>query len=212
MNNFTGCCFSILLVTNCFAEPATSPLPAHLIKVTNENNPKCVEYVLYKGEIYCSLVTMGKTPVDPKILGYEKQNIIFDDRAWKAGWGKNTKEISTVEYIPVQDNIDHWNELITTQFIPHTTTTPSHYADKFIDNLNKSGITSTFSVIENKGNQLIFEFKVDKPVNLQQDEIQKVVTEKNGMYILHYVMKQHDMGEKNRQKWIGNMKKSSVKE
>jgi len=57
---------------------------------------------------------------------------------------------------------------------------------------------------------LIFEFKVEKPLNLQQDEIQKVVKGKDGMYVIHYAIKKSDMGEINRKKWIDNIKKSTL--
>jgi hypothetical protein len=213
MNDFTKYCFGIVLATHCFAESASSSLPSGLIKVTDENNPKCIEYVNYQGEMYCSLVALDKSPVDPQIISYEKQNIIFDHRPWKAAWGKNTSRISTIEYIPIGDDIENWNELITTQFIPGLTNiTPDQFGNRFFDNLKKSKVTFTVQLIENKPNRLIFEFKVSKPSNLKQDEIQKVVKGKDGMYILHYAIKKADMDEATRQKWIDNIKKSSIKD
>lgn len=213
MNYLTKCCFGILLATHCFAESASPSLPPDLIKVTDENNPKCIEYITYQGEMYCSLVALDKTPVDPQILSYEKQNVIFDHRPWKAAWGKNTPQISTIEYIPMGDNIENWKELITTQFIPGLINiTPDQFGNRFIDDLKKSKVTFTVHVIENQPDSLIFEFKVNKPSNLTQDEIQKVIKGKDGMYILHYAIKKSDMGEANRQKWIDNIKKSSIKE
>ncbi|CEG58460.1 hypothetical protein [Legionella fallonii] len=213
MNYLTGCCVSLLVVANSFATPATSPLPANLIKVTNQNNPKCIEYVTYKGDMYCSLVVIDKTPVDPKILSFEKQIIVFDHRPWKAVWGKNTQELSTVEYLPVGDNIDDWKELVTSQFIPGLTTiTPAQFGEHFIADLKKSGVNFTVNTLVNQPDLFIFEFKVDKPSNLQQDEIQKVVKGKNGMYLLHYVIKQANMSDDNRNKWLENLKKSTVKQ
>lgn len=214
MNYLTGGCFFALLVTNYWATAASSLLPSNVIKVTNQNNPSCVDYLTYHGELYCSQTALDKNPVDPKILSYEKQNIMFDDRPWKAVWSKNSPQITTVEYVPWGDDINNWHELITTQFIPGThSKSPSSYTDQFMAELNKAGITTTFKVFENQTNkQVIFEFKVDKPENLQQDELQKVTIGKNGMYILHYAIKKQDMGEENRQKWLGNLRKSSIKE
>jgi hypothetical protein len=103
--------------------------------------------------------------------------------------------------------------LITTQFIPGLTNiTPDQFGNRFFDNLKKSKVTFTIQLIENKPNRLIFEFKVSKPSNLKQDEIQKVVKGKDGMYILHYAIKKADMDEATRQKWIDNIKKSSIKD
>lgn len=211
MNYLTGCCFSLLVVTNCFAEPVASSLPPGLIKISDKTNPKCVDYVTYQGEMYCSLIALDKTSVDPQVLSYEKQIIQFDNRAWKAAWGKHTDQISTVEYIPVGDDINNWNEMITTQFIPDSSLRPDQYGDNFLNNLHKSGVTFKVNAIENKPDQLIFEFKVEKPNNLQQDELQKVVKGKGGLYIVHYVIKQADMGKENREKWIANIKKSTLK-
>lgn len=212
MNYFTGCCATLLLTSHCFAAPATSPLPADLIKVTDQNNPKCVEYVTYKGDMYCSLKALDKTVVDPKILSFEKQNIVFDNRPWKAAWGKQTPEISTVEYIPVEDNINDWKELVTTQFIPGSNImTPAQFGDHFVDDLKKSGFVFTFKTVVNQPDMLIFEFKIDKPSNLQQDEILKVQKDKDGLYIIHYVIKQANMSEENRAKWVDNLKKSTIK-
>ncbi|MCL9684686.1 hypothetical protein [Legionella maioricensis] len=213
MNDLTKYCLGMVFATHCFAESASPSLPPGLIKVTEENNPKCVEYITYQGEMYCSQVALDKIPVDPHILSYEKQNIIFGHRPWKAAWGKNTPQISTIEYIPIGDDIENWNELITTQFIPGLINiTPTQFGNRFLDNLKKSQATFTVHAIENQPDSLIFEFKVSKPSNLKQDEIQKVVKGKDGMYILHYAIKKPDMGETARQKWIDNIKKSSLKE
>jgi hypothetical protein len=213
MNYLTGCFLGLLVTTHCFAEPVSTPLPPNLIKVTKESNPKCVEFIVYQREIYCSLVALDKAPVDPQILSYEKQTILFDNRPWKAAWGQNKQQISTIEYTPVGDDIDNWKELITTQFIPGLNeVTPAQFGERFLDGLKKSGIIFTVHSINNQPNQLIFEFRVEQPINLQQDEIQKVIKGKAGMYILHYAIKGSDMGEVNRQKWIANIKKSTLKD
>ncbi len=212
MHYLTGCCVTLLLTTHCFAAPAIPPLPADLIKVTDQNNPKCVEYVTYKGEMYCSLKALDNTPPDPKILFFEKQNVFFDNRPWKAAWGKHTLEISTVEYLPVGDNIDDWKELVTTQFIPGLTTiTPAQFGENFVADLKKSGFIFTVNTVVNQPDMLIFEFKIDKPSNLQQDEILKVQKGKDGMYLIHYAIKQSNMSEENRTKWLENLKKSTIK-
>lgn len=212
MNYLIGCYLSLLALCPCYAEPAGSTLPPNLVKVTKGNNPQCVEYVSYKGEMYCSTVAMNNTAVDPKVLTYEKQNVQFDNRPWKPAWGQKTNAITTVEYIPVGDSIDQWKELITTQFLPGLKeVTPAEFKKRFIANLDKSGITYTINTIEEKPEQLIFEFKVTVPVNLQQDEIQKITQGKDGLYILHYAIKKSDMSKENRQKWINNLKKSTLK-
>lgn len=212
MNYVARSCLGVLIAMNCFAESVNSLLPSNVVKVTKENNPKCVEFVVYQGELYCSTVVMDKELIDPQVIQYEKQNAHFDNRPWKAAWGKKTDQILTVEYIPAGDDINNWNELITSQFIPSKESiTPVQYMNLFKDNLRKSGVLYQFNVIEEQSNQIIYEFKVDNPKNLIQDEIQKVVKGQDGIYILHYATKKSDMGEADRKKWVDNLKNSTLK-
>lgn len=211
MNYLKGILGCALLTTNSFAIPA---LPSNLIKLAKDANPKCVEYVVYNNETYCSLTPLGpaaSTPVSPDILKDEKQNIQFDNRPWKAAWGKQTPEISTIEYIVVGDDINNWKELVTTQFLPLKNVTPVQFGEQFLENLSKSGVKYTVDEIENTPTQLIYEFKVQSPDNLQQDEIQKITQGKDGLYVMHYAIKTSDMDDSNRKTWITNLKNSTLK-
>lgn len=202
----------VVLINLLIAVPAVAEPPSGIIKVTPENNPKCVEYVSYHDEMYCTTKAVENTAVDPNILSYEKQRIVFDDRAWKAAWGKSTEKISTVEYLPLGDDINNWNELITSQFIPAPAqVTPKIYTDYFIDNMKKSGIKANFHMIKETPEQILIEFNVDKPSNLAQDELQQITKGPLGLYILHYAIKKPDMGDVERSKWIKLLQQSTVK-
>ena len=213
MNPVIGWFLSIFMAMNCYANLSSSTLPENVVKVTKENNSNCVVYLTYKGDMYCSIVALQDDATSPEIVTYDKQNIHFDNRVWKPAWGQKTNAVWTVEYIPAGDNINQWNELVTSQFMPGMEEmTPTQFKNKFIDSLNKTGVTYSINTIDDQPNQLIFEFKVTVPENLQQDEIQKITRGKNGIYILHYAIKKNDMSKANRQKWIENIKKSSIKE
>jgi hypothetical protein len=191
---------------------AAGGLPPNVIKVTEKNNPKCIDYLTYKGEMYCSLTAMDSEPMDPQLLSYEKQTIQFDSRPWRAAWGKHGDSITSIEYIPVGDNINNWHELITSQFIPgFSDVSAKEWGKRFFESLEKTGIVYTTQVIENNGSVFLFEFRVQKPQNLRQDEIQKVVKGPDGIYVLHYAIKKEDMGAENRAKWIKNLKASALK-
>lgn len=187
--------------------------PASLIKVTSENNPKCVEYYQYQGELYCSTKPLDTQPVDPHIKDQEKLKIVFDGRPWEAAWGKATPEFTTIEYIPTGDNINQWRELITSQFIPASQKklTPIEYANYVVENLNKSGFKPVVTFLKKTPEQVIFEFRITEPENQRQDELQMAIKDINGLYILHYVTKEPDMGQKNRDKWVKNFQESKVK-
>ncbi len=213
MNHLIRYGIGVLLAGSCYAATSSSSLPSNAVKVTKKSNPDCVEYIVYQNELYCSLTPLGKATVEPGIIAYETQNIQFDKRAWKAVWGEKNNAVSTVEYIPVGGNIDRWNELVTSQYFPGLEdVSAKEFKKRFIANLDKSGISYSTNVIDEQSGQIIFEFKVTVPANLQQDEIQKIIKGKNGIYVLHYAMKTANMSKENRQKWIENLKKSTIKE
>jgi hypothetical protein len=186
---------------------------ADMIKVTAKNNPKCVEYYNYKGELYCSTKSSKTKPVDPSIIKEEKINIVFDDRAWHVAWGEKNKSSSTLEYIPIGETIEDWHELVTSQFYPdiQDKITPSGFASFEIDQLKSAGFNSIVTYIKETPETVIFEFRIESPKNQIQDEIQKISVGKSGLHILHYAIKVPDMGEKNREKWIKNLSLSTPK-
>lgn len=204
--------FFILIYSSCYAVPTESSLPAEVVKVTKENNPNCVEYYNYHGNTYCSYMTINTKPMDPKLLSHEKQNIHFDSRAWKAVWGEHKNAITTIEYVPVGQTINQWNELITSQFIPGLSdVSPQEFAHRFLADLKKSGVVYTSKIIDKQKTYLILEFQVQQPSNLQQNELQKIVKTDEGIYVLHYAVKKSDMGDKQRQAWLKNLQNSSLK-
>lgn len=212
MNYLTFIVLSFLLCSASNAVNADSALPPNVVKVTKENNPNCVEYYTYKGQMYCSLMTIDTKPLDPQLLSYEKQKIEFDNRVWKAVWGEHKDAITTIEYIPMGQNINHWSELITSQFIPGLpNVSAKEFANRFLADLKKTGVIYSAHFIDKQAKSVIFEFQVQQPKNLQQDELQKVVKGSDGIYVLHYANKKEDMGSNNRQKWITRLKNSTLK-
>ncbi|KTD21245.1 hypothetical protein [Legionella londiniensis] len=187
---------------------------SRLIKVTKENNPDCVEFYTYKGELYCSTTPIETDAIEVNILQDERQNIVFDTRVWKAAWGKKSEQFTTIEYVPENENIHNWHELITSQFIPgiQDQITPIQFVESEIEQLKASGLTLKTAIIKQSPDEVIFEFRVTAPQNLIQHELQKVSKGKDGLYILHYVIKEKNMGKDKRNKWIKNLKESSIKE
>lgn len=202
--------FCLLFMSlNAYAE---TTIPANLIKVTKENNPHCVEYVTYQGEMYCTKEPIDNAPVDPKLVALEKQKIQFDNRPWKSAWGKEKGLNLTLEYIPMGDTINQWQELVTSQFFAGLTEVSAQdFANSVIKQLQQTGFTIETSFIEQGPNQVILEFKVKDPVNMRQDELQKIVRGKDGMYVLHYAIKKADMGAENRAKWLLLLQQSSLR-
>lgn len=188
--------------------------PSTLIEVTADNDPSCVEYYNYKNTLYCSTTAQDTKPLDPALKDAEKLDITFDDRPWKLAWGKKDSRGTTIEYVPAGDNINNWNELVTSQFFPgmQDDIELQKYANGFIDELKASGYKPIVSFHEKTPERVIFEFRLEEPDNQIQDELQMVTKDDKGIYVLHYVIKKSDMGEENRNLWIENLKNSSIKD
>ncbi|WP_419418870.1 hypothetical protein ACNVED_09965 [Legionella sp. D16C41] len=188
--------------------------PNNLIKVNNTNNPQCVTYYHYQGEVYCSTVKLPTSDsyISETVKNSEQQHIIFDHRLWQAAWGKQDN-ITTIEYIPSDENINNWHELITTQYIPKSIKeiTPKEYLDITLNSFKREELNPKIIIHEQTPQEIIFEFQLSSPANLVQDELQKITQTPKGLYILHYVIKKSDMGENNRQMWLNNLKASTIK-
>lgn len=184
---------------------------SELIKVTQQTNPACVEYYNLQGDMYCS--TRALNPSVKVNLADEKQKIMFDNRLWQAVWSKKNSKITTIEYVPAGDNINNWKELITSDFIPSRSKklSPAEYMYAFLLDLQKAGFKPLVTLLYRTLDEIIFEFRIEEPSHMQQDEIQKIVTEKDGLYILHYVIKKADMGKDEQKKWINLLKQSKIK-
>lgn len=189
--------------------------PSSLIKITDKVNPKCVEFYVFQNETYCSTKALStNVPVHSDLKKFERQTIFFDNRVWQAAWGQQSETITSVEYVPAGDNIDDWKELVTSQFIPNLQQEVSlkQYANSIIDNLQKTGLNPAITIIEETPEQIIFEFRITAPTNMQQDELQKIILGNDGFYVLHYVIKKPDMGENLRTEWLKNIRASSIKQ
>lgn len=200
-----------LLMTGSYRVDAA--VPEGLVKITGKANVACVEYYSYQGESYCSTKALGSEKVDPAVKTYETQIIQFDDRPWQAAWGKNTEQDVTVEYVPMGDNINDWHELVTSQYFPgiQDKVTPKKLAEMIIDGMKKAGYDPIVTFHQESADEVLFEFRIEKPESQQQDELQIIRRGKTGMYVIHYAIKVADMPEKTRALWIKNLTSSTIK-
>ncbi len=211
-----GCSFLIFCCSLYLAHNiayALDTLPPHAMKVTNKDNPNCINYFTYKNELYCTSTFIKTNPIDPHLLAQERQHIVFDNRTWHAAWGEHKAHITSIEYVLAGQSINNWHELITSQFIPGLpSVSAKEFAQRLFADLKKSGLVYTARILEHSKNSVLLEFQVQQPQKLQQDELQKIVKGVDGFYVLHYAIKSADMGEENRKKWRTNLLNSSVKD
>ncbi|QMT59891.1 hypothetical protein [Legionella sp. PC997] len=181
----------------------------NMIKVTPENDTQCVQYYLYKGVLYCNSTT-DSNPIDSQIRNYEQLKISFDERPWKMAWGNKNSIGTTIEYVPAGDDINHWLELVTSQYFPglQKKTSLKQFANTLIKNLTDLGYQPIITFHENTENRVLLEIRIEKPENQIRDELEMLIKDNNGIYLLQYVIKKSDMGNENRQRWINNLKNS----
>lgn len=213
MGKILGFISILCLILVSFLAKAFPFDPDSLVKVNSGNHVNCIEYYTYKGELYCSPTAQNSQHVNPNIKEYEKLNIAFDERAWQLAWGKSTGSITTVEYVPGGDSIEHWKELITSQYFPNlqNKASPKEFADLIVQDLKDSGFKPIVQFLQESPEQVIFEFQIKSPKNQIQDEIQMITKDNKGLYVLHYVVKKTDMGAETRAKWSRNLMDTKVK-
>jgi len=183
-----------------------------LLKVDSNNKSKCVEYYLFKNELFCSEKAISEQGNKIDLEKYEKLKIVFDDRIWKPITSQSKDNISTVEYIPEDSDANSFNELLTSQYIPNLPShiSPKDFADLEIKFLKKDSPKLTYKFIEEKPNEVIFEFVILEPQSEQQHEIQYIRKKGKDLYVLHYVKSGKNMGETTKEKWINRMKQSTI--
>lgn len=203
----------VILLLFCCPLLAKAFDASKLVRVTATNHAKCVEYYTYQGSLYCSVIAQSEQPFDPSLLQHEKLNLVFDERPWRAAWGKSDANIDMIEYVPQSDDILNWNELVTSQFFPglQKRVTAKQFAELIIKNLKDQGFKPIVTLLEETQDQVLFEFRILAPEAQVQDELQRVIVDDKGLYSLHYAVKKADMGQKERGKWAQNLKRSTIK-
>lgn len=204
---------AILLLLSFISVSSFAEVSADLVAVTVKTKEKCVEYYNKGGILYCSTKALSTTPVSPDVVNNEKQKIVFDERPWKFAWGKKADYITTIEYVPMGQDINEWKELVTSQYFAQVppNVSPRSLAERIINDLKKTGFDPIITFHEVTQDKVVFEFRMEKPANQIQDEIQMITKGNDGIYILHYVIREFDMGKTNRDKWLQNFSKSTLK-
>lgn len=134
----------------------------------------------------------------------------FNDKIWKLDFQEASNHSILAEYVADGETAQYWTQLFTYQQLKKrlpTNVTPRDFADHVDAGLKGKGLKYTFQVLSSSPSEAILEFRIKSPKTAQQDELQRVIKMKGGVYvILHYVIKKQDMGNKERGQWINNLK------
>lgn len=205
----------VLIMSSMFGLSAYADVDLNkLQKVDSTNQSKCVEFYLSKSSIYCSTEALspGQQKVDSQ--KYEKLNLVFDNRVWKPIFTEDKGDIVTVEYIPADQTVNNWQELVTTQYIPNlpNNVTLKDFVDLEIQFLKADVKKVETKTLDDQPDTYIFEFTILEPQNEQQHEIQYLRKQGNSMYITHYVVRNANMDEKVKNEWIERFKSATIRQ
>jgi len=172
---------------------------------------ECVEYFVQNGKNYCSTTPLSANDGGISTRNYDVMDVKFDGRPWVPAWGKQADNLTVVEYLVNGDDINHWQELVTSQFMPglNLKTTPMDLSMFIQSNLEKTGHQFAFNYFLQTPNDVIFEYKIAEPS--PENEIQRILSTPKGFHVLHYAVKKADMGDAERNKWITLLKQAQPK-
>lgn len=131
--------------------------------------------------------------------------LMLNNQLWRLDFTGKNKTMLIAEYVKKSENVHNWTELFTyqkiTQALPKTVTAKV-FAENIEKQLSEMKITFIFNTIKSTDDEAIIEFRISKPKNMAQDEIQRIVRKNGTLYIVHYVTKQSDMGDQARNEWL----------
>lgn len=133
----------------------------------------------------------------------------FDHDVWELASQNQTSHSIIAEYVTNGETMQNWTQLYTYQQRrkPDTNnTSPREFAERVDTSLKGKGLDYDFKILSSSPDEAMLEFQIKKPVASQQDEIQRVIkTDRNIFVIMHYVIRQSDMGADARKQWIKNL-------
>lgn len=134
----------------------------------------------------------------------------FENQIWNLSGQEQSPRSISAEYVTGDESASNWTQLFTYQQMVNPlppTVTPHDMANHVEQNLKQKDIHYTFKILSATDDEAIVEFQITEPTNLQQDELQRIIKTKKGIYIImHYVTRQLDMGMHMRNTWIANLK------
>lgn len=150
-----------------------------------------------------------------KALGFPlKEAIIIPmptdelQQRWKLGHDAVLPDSLIFEWIPKNEDIDNWSELLSIQYFRFNgdvkSQTASEFVQRFLKLINKQfpGVTST--IFKESPDDVSLEWIISNTKQGQpaQEELVRVITTKEGLSRLAYTKKGSDLSQSERNKWL----------
>ncbi len=210
--------YLLIIVACMLALPAFSDVPtaSDLIKVTKNNKANCVEYYIVKGTMYCTnKAFQSAQPVIPaNNVASERQQLTFDSREWVAAWQQHSSSVTAVEYVVKGDNINSWEELITTQWMPNLQRKMSarQLAVLTLNGYKKRNESVRINNLDSTSSKdITFEIAILLPKAEIVHEVHRIYEALDGIYSVIYAKRTRDMGDKQRDAWAARLKQAAPK-
>lgn len=140
--------------------------------------------------------------------------LTFDNQQWKIDNADKNETMLIVEYTTDNQSVHDWTRLLTYQELLHklpSDVSTEVFARNIEAQIKQLKLDAKFTIIESSESGTIFEFQIMSPKEHIQDEIQRITLDKDGhFYVIHYVEKKSDMGDKTRKEWIQHLKDFQV--
>ncbi len=136
---------------------------------------------------------------------FERPEIHFDDRIWKVGYEVARENQIMVEFILENETIDHWTELVTTQFFKNLQqkTSLENYLASTKKSIQERCASLQWNVVRSTKSDVIYEWSVSGCAGVaDQSEIARVIKGAEGIHVLHYAIRAPALPSKKRKEWL----------
>lgn len=137
-------------------------------------------------------------------------NFSDDNRGWELGYSASNEAMSLQEYVLPGETVENWSELVGVQvyFGLGVIGTLDEYIMNFKRGLLGKCPNSTFNVIEETKDSVLYEWKVEKCANIPDEHmLGRVLASKVNFYHVYYETKKTPLDSGLKKTWIGILKK-----
>lgn len=135
----------------------------------------------------------------------EKPYFDFDGRNWKIGYKKANSQKSFTEYVLEGETVHNWSELITVQeFAGLQERRTSEECMEFMkEEIAKLCSQVEWNVLNKNDKDITYEWKITNCLGQDdQHEIARIISGKEGIWVVHYATKKTPVSTERRQEWI----------
>lgn len=168
-------------------------------------------------------INTAKIIIDSKSGDSIKEGVVipFPDeelkKDWKLAFSSTPPGGSALfEWIPVDDDINHWHQLVQVQYFAFTDHVPvvEEFVKKFLEILKKNFPEANAEILQQSKDAVTFEWSIPNMSQgeVPQIEIARVISTKNGIHRIAYTKKGIVLDAKEKELWLKRLNNIKVEE